>query len=543
MLKLFNKNVEGNANRNATGRSGSAMSGITDVAVLHAMLERIPVNVMTADPETLVINYANQTSFDTLRPLESLLPIAVDDLVGTCIDVFHANPEHQRALLADPKNLPHSANITLGEETLELLVEAIFDAKGNYVAAMLSWSVITEQLKADSEVKLLRQMIDQMPINVMMADPKTLEVTFINKTSVDTLRTVEHLLPIKADQVLGTCIDIFHKNPEHQRTLLADPANLPHNAKIKLGEETLDLRVSAINDDNGEFLGPMVNWSVATHMVNMIDEFETNVKTVVDQVSSAAAEMRASSESVVKTAEDNQQKSTVVAAASEEATANVQTVASAAEELSASIAEISRQVVKSSEISSDAVDQAKTTNDTIQGLATASDKVGDVVNLINDIAGQTHLLALNATIEAARAGEAGKGFAVVASEVKNLATQTAKATEEISSHIGSIQTATGSAVTAIEGIGKTIDEVSDIANSISAAVEEQGAATGEISRNVQEAAQGTQEVTSNITNVSQSSAETGKSAAEMLSASDELSQQAQFLASRVDEFLETIKDL
>ena len=209
--------------------------------------------------------------------------------------------------------------------------------------------------------------------------------------------------------------------------------------------------------------------------------------------------------------------------------------------MSSSISEISRQVAQSTQIASTAVTEVDGANEKVQGLADAANKIGEVVALITDIADQTNLLALNATIEAARAGEAGKGFAVVASEVKNLANQTAKATEEISSQIGGIQAATDDAVTAIGSIGGTIAQMNEIASTIAAAVEEQGAATQEIARNVEQAAGGTNEVSSNIATVNSAADETGNSAQHMLEAAGDLSEQAKILRAEVDAFLTNIR--
>jgi methyl-accepting chemotaxis protein len=219
----------------------------------------------------------------------------------------------------------------------------------------------------------------------------------------------------------------------------------------------------------------------------------------------------------------------------------VQTVASAAEELTSSIGEISRQVAQSAKITTKAVDDARKTDTVVRALAEGAQKIGDVVGLINTIAAQTNLLALNATIEAARAGDAGKGFAVVASEVKSLATQTAKATEEIDGQIHQIRSATGEAVTAIQGIVSIIEEVSAIITTIAAAVEEQGSATEEISRNVHEAAAGTQEVTTAIGGVSQAATETGAAASEVLSASAALSKQADELSREMHGFASDVR--
>ena len=270
-------------------------------------------------------------------------------------------------------------------------------------------------------------------------------------------------------------------------------------------------------------------------------DFDRNVAGVIETVVSAADEMSATAESMSAMAKDTQSRSTTVAAATEQASTNVQTVASAAEELSASITEISGQVSNSASTAQDAVGAAAEVAQKVQGLVAASQKVGEVVALINDIANQTNLLALNATIEAARAGEAGKGFAVVATEVKALASQTGNATEQISDQIASIQGATGDAVSSIDQITQTIGRIDEIASTIAAAVEEQGAATGEISRNVQEAASGTQEVSANVGGVSEAAAETGASATQVHAAAQELSKQSEGLRKIVDTFLTDVR--
>ncbi len=278
-----------------------------------------------------------------------------------------------------------------------------------------------------------------------------------------------------------------------------------------------------------------------TGMLRLADNFEAGIKGVVNSVASQATEMQSSAQAMTQTAEQATQQATAVAASVEQASANVQTVASSAEELSASVREIGQQVEHSSKIAGQAVVEADKTNATVEGLAKAAQRIGDVVQLIETIAGQTNLLALNATIEAARAGDAGKGFAVVASEVKSLASQTAKATEDIRVQISEIQGASGQTVEAIRSIGATIRQMSEIATTIASAVEEQGAATREIATNVHQAAQGTSDIATNIEGVSRAASDTGSAASQVLGAAGELSKQAETLRRDVDEFLATVR--
>ena len=270
-------------------------------------------------------------------------------------------------------------------------------------------------------------------------------------------------------------------------------------------------------------------------------DFEAMIGDVVEIVSSASSELEVSAGTLTATADESEQLTSMVAAASEQASTNVQSVASATEEMASSINEISRQVQDSARIAGEAVKQAQTTNERVGELAKAASRIGDVVELINTIAGQTNLLALNATIEAARAGEAGRGFAVVASEVKALAEQTAKATGEISLQISGIQAATLESVGAIKEIGDTIGRMSEIASTIASAVEEQGAATQEIARSVQQAAQGTQQVSANIADVQRGASETGSASTQVLTSAKSLSAESNRLKHEVGKFLSSVR--
>jgi methyl-accepting chemotaxis protein len=274
---------------------------------------------------------------------------------------------------------------------------------------------------------------------------------------------------------------------------------------------------------------------------NRTKEFESAVAKSLESVNGAASELTGSAESMSATAEQTGQQASTVATAAEEASVSVRTVSTATEELSTSLQEVGRQVESSAKVARDAVSESERINDQMVQLAEGAQKIGDVLDLINDIAAQTNLLALNATIEAARAGDAGKGFAVVASEVKSLAEQTAKATEEISGQITAIQTETSSAVEAIRGIGNTIGTISETSKSIAAAVEEQSAATTEIAANTEQVAAGTQQVSANIIEVNEAVEDTSKQSTKVLEAASELTKLASTLRNDVDSFLADIR--
>jgi methyl-accepting chemotaxis protein len=477
-----------------------------NMARTKQMVDLSPVNTLMADKDGLLI-YMNKNSAKQLEELAQFLPAPVDQLVGKSIDWFHKNPAHQRKLISDPKNLPFRSIIDIGPEKLDLLVSPINDSNGKYLGPMVTWEVVTKKLLNEIEMARTKQMVDLSPLNTMMADADG-KLIYMNEISSTTLKTLEQYLPSPVDKLVGQSIDIFHKAPEHQRKIFGNPKNLPHKAIISVGPEKLDLLVSAINDDNGNFLGPMVSWSVVTDKVKLVED----LKKSSDELTGSAGLLKEISSSLSAGAEETSAQANTASAASEEVNAGVQTVASNMEEMSAAIKEITKTTNESSNISNEAMTMAQNTNSIISKLGESSMDIGNVIKVISSIAQQTNLLALNATIEAARAGEAGKGFAVVANEVKELAKQTAKATEDITSKIENIQNDSKGAVGAIEEISTAIEKINSYAGNIAASVEEQAATTGEVSRIVLEAAEGVKQINENISQVSTAAATTGKNA-------------------------------
>jgi methyl-accepting chemotaxis protein len=564
---------------------------------LRQMIESAPVNVMQCDRNGTIL-YLNDTSKKTLRGLAQYLPISVDAMVGASIDVFHKNPTHQRRLIADPSNLPHAAQIQVGPETLSLLVTAIHDEAGEYIGPMLTWEVITQKKRLADDQARLQNMIENAPVNVMFCDTDFV-IQYMNETSRKTLQSLEQYLPVRSDRIVGSSIDVFHKHPGHQRRLLADPRNLPHRASIQVGPETLSLLVTAIHDARGTYVGPMLTWEIITDKLaakKREDELHAatelaradlaaKVASLLETVSAAArgdltapvkvqgddavgqlaaglaqflGQMRASIGDIAKTAKDvanaaeslgtisdqlaagatqTSSKASTVSTAAESIRTNINNVAAAAEEMSATVRDIANNAGESAKVAGTAVASAQQTNAVVANLGASSLEIGKVIKVISAIAQQTNLLALNATIEAARAGEAGKGFAVVANEVKELAKETARATEDITQKIESIQGDSRKSVDAIGDIVKVIERISGYATTIAAAVEQQAATTRDIAKNALDAAGSAGTAASNIGGV----ASAAKDAEQQASATQRSSRQLEESASALNRLVSSFK--
>ncbi|MDQ8203335.1 PAS domain S-box protein [Pelagicoccus sp. SDUM812003] len=386
-------------------------------------------------------------------------------------------------------------------------------------------------------------MLEDAPINVMLAN-RDLEIIYVNPSSLNTLKLIEQYLPVKAEEVKGQSIDVFHKDPEVQRGILKDPRNLPHEARIHIGPEVANLQAYAIYDSKGDYIGPMVTWELITEKVKakereekMVAEMAETLRIVAENaqsLGSASEELSSVAASMTENSNSTFEQANTVAAASEQVSSNVANVATSAEEMSASAKEIAQHASDAAQVGSAAVEEADATSKTINSLGVSSQEIGEVVEVITSIAQQTNLLAFNATIEAARAGEAGRGFAVVANEVKELSKQTANATRDIRKKVDAIQGDAAASVSAIEKIREIINRINDNQNAIASAVEEQTATTNEIARNASEAATGSTDIAKNISSVSNGARITADGASQTLTAAKELAQLASNLKEIVD---------
>jgi methyl-accepting chemotaxis protein len=586
--------------RRAAADRPTADGQLKSLEFVRASLDSVQTNIFMADPQLKII-FANKRALETLRGIEGEIRkafnVGVDQIVGGSIHRFHRDPRGVEQILRNPAALPHRADFTFGAVTLQTRINGIFGPAKQVIGYIVNWEDVSEQRRGEAAQARLTSMLENSPTNVMTAG-LDLKINYVNPASLALLRKLERHLPVKADNVLGSTVDIFHKNPAYQRKILSDPKNLPVRANINIGPEVADLLVTAIYDQDKNYLGPMVTWELITDKLaaeqnvkeasererQQAENLRVEVESILAVVSAASRgdltremtvkgadavgqlaeglgkffadlrgtvakiaqtaqalagasqELTAVSQQMAANAEETATQANVASAAAEQVSSNVTTVATGAEEMGASIKEIAKSANEAARVATSAVKVADKTNATVAKLGESSAEIGNVIKVITSIAQQTNLLALNATIEAARAGEAGKGFAVVANEVKELAKQTAKATEDISRKIEAIQGDTKGAVEAIAQIGKIINQINDIQNTIASAVEEQTATTGEISRNVAEAAKGSSEIAQNISGVAQAARSTTEGAGNTKSSADELSRMAMDLQKLVTQF-------
>ncbi|WP_235535911.1 methyl-accepting chemotaxis protein [Nocardioides sp. Root190] len=596
-------------------------------SIALSMMENSPTNMMFADRD-YVIRYMNPASLDTLRSLEGVLPVRADEVVGSSLDVFHKNPAYQRGLLATAEHLPRRANISVGNETLDLLVSAITDADGAYIGAMATWEVVTDRLRAEREGaesaadttavnKVLSSLSSASDIDVAVQDaldtvrsefgwvygsfwkvdpadrllkfdresgdagPEfrrvTLQASFAEGVGLSGRAWAQRDLfftpdigemtdcvrapiaqqvgvksgvcfPVIVDgEVVGT-MDFFATvtlDPSPQRLeALRNVGRLVSQAMSRINRETADREAAAEMTAKVQMILDVVSAAaegdltrelaiegddavgrVADGLRSLLTTLRTsmgNIGGTAETLAAAAGQLTSLAEGMGEGASMTSDRAASASSASVQVSASIQTVATAAEEMTASIREIAKNATEAATVATDAVTVASEAQGTVASLGESSAEIGQVIKVITSIAQQTNLLALNATIEAARAGDAGKGFAVVANEVKELAKETAKATEEIGQKIEAIQSDTQGAVSAISRIADVIAKINDIQSTIASAVEEQTATTNEIARSVTEAAAGANGIAEDVTQVATAAADTREGAQNTLTSATEL---------------------
>lgn len=491
---------------------------------LIATMESLQANVFVANTDLHIV-YINPCAEKTLNtiagPLMDAFGVNVREILNGHIHRFHKDPKRVESILRNPSALPHSADFTFGGVTLRTRINAALDKQKRIIGYTVCWDDVTKELVQQNEFRRVMNMVEQMPTNVFLCD-RDLNIIYVNPAAQRTMEKLQQHISVRADQLVGTNIDVFHKHPEHQRRILSDPANLPHKARIRIGEEVSDLLVNAIYDAEGNYVGPMLTWEIVTEKVRL----EDRIRETTEVLASSSGQMISTSEQITENADVTTEKAQAATTTADRINDNVQAVSSGIEEMSSSIKEIAKNATDAARVADEAVGIAEETNTTISDLGDSSSEIGKVIKVITGIAQQTNLLALNATIEAARAGDAGRGFAVVANEVKELAKETSRATEDIGLKIEAIQGGVRGAVDGIARISEVIHHISQVQASIASAVEEQTITSNDMGRRVAETASGTNEVAGNIADVAAAADSTSKGIASMRDAATELSRLA-----------------
>lgn len=511
-------------------------NSFNSVEEVISLLETLPLNVMYCD-RTLTIKYLNRQSLQTLKSIEKLLPIPVEKVLESNIDIFHKNPAHQRKILSDDRNLPLQSQINLGPEKLELNVAPLYSKTRDYIGAVVSWSVITEKLKLEEDIQNLKLLM-----TALSKTQATIEFK-LDGTIVSANENFLKALGYTFEEIQGKhhsmfCDQKYVETPAYREfwaKLNRGEFQLGEFMRVTKGRQEIWIQASynPVFDTNGKickvvkFANDITKQKKASlDLMKALDETSTQLATASEEFSATAGQMS-------KNSELTSNQSDKASVSTEEVSKGVQTVATNTEEMAASIKEISRNSAEAANISKETLKKAQSTNQTITQLGTSSQEVGNVIKVISSIAQQTNLLALNATIEAARAGDAGKGFAVVANEVKELAKQTAKATEDITNRIGAIQKDTNGAVDAIGGISQFIEKLNSISMAIAASIEEQTATTNEVARVVKESNKGVEGIAEIVKSVALTAKESSAGASQIYDAAKALAHLAERLKSLV----------
>lgn len=562
---------------------GAARRALEQAQQLKQMVESSPMPCILADAD-FNITYMNPISEQTLAKVEQYLPVSASQVVGQNIDIFHKNPAHQRSILSNPKaNLPYRADIQVGPEKLELLVSAIYDDAGKFVGPMVNWEIVTQRRAAEAEAAKKSAMVENSPINTMFAD-RDFVIEYVNPATKKNLRPLAEHLPVAIENLVGTNIDIFHKNPAHQRNMLSDPSNLPHQANIEVADQTLDLLASAIFDNEGEYIGTMVTWSNITEQLEMEarqkqmqKEAEDNARILQEKVSQLLDNVKAASQGdlttavnvkgqdaigqlgegieqmieglktvisqIVEAADQFTEGARVVSEGSTSLSDGAQTQSANVEQMSASVQSLNQMIqgVADNAKSANSVagetseraeqgGEAVTKNiEAMKLIDKSAEQIAEIIGVISEIAAQTNLLALNAAIEAARAGEHGLGFAVVADEVRKLAERSSEAAKEINQLIKESTQRVKEGAELSEKTGQALQKIIE-------GVEETAKGISQIAEATNEQSQTATEVSTGIQNVASITENNASAAEEMSGSAEELAGQSNQLKELVAQF-------
>ncbi len=554
----------------------------TEQQRLQQMIENSPTPVILADKD-FNITYMNPVSLDTLKKVEQYLPCPANQIIGKNVDFFHKDPSYQRGILSNHANFPRTADIEVGPEKLNLMVSGINDDDGNFIGPMVTWELVTEKRKAEFESAKMDAMIENAPVNIILADTDG-NITYANPATIKNLAPLASHLPIPIDRIVGSSYDVFHENPAHQRKLLGNPANLPHQAQIKIADQTLDLLASPIYDPQGEFIGPMVTWENITQRLALEDQqrqmqadSETQARELQEKVDQLLVNVKAAAggdlttvvaikgtdaigqlgegfeqmvdglknviSQIVESAEQFSEGSRVVSEGSTSLSDGAQTQSANVEEMSASIQSLNQMIEGVANNAKEADTIAKDTSNRAEegGAAVtknieamklidkSAEQIAEIIGVISEIAAQTNLLALNAAIEAARAGEHGLGFAVVADEVRKLAERSSQAAKEINTLIKESTQRVKEGAELSEQTGAALEKIIE-------GVAQTAQGIGQIAEATTEQAQTASEVSTGIQNVASITENNASAAEEMSGSAEELSGQAEQLKELVGAF-------